>query len=243
MGCGASADLPKEYPVRIHVYRLMSDDGRQLVRDMMSQSEQAGFGVFHSGVEVNGKEYSYGRVEKEFDGDMRVRNAHQTGVWKQRPKVLPPSFAGATLKESIEAGVATMKPSELQALLARVSRDWRGIEYDRLRKNCNHFAAALCNELGVSPPPDYVNRMANTGAEMADAARGALGMLMGAGLGLLGGMLAEAGRHAQQQQRGRMQPVAPATGVPIVQGSQPVTGVPVATSSSGANDDRRIVVV
>jgi len=239
MGCGASA--PREYPVLIHVYRLLRDDGTSVLRQAATSAESAGYGIFHTGVEIGGVEYSYGRVEKQRDENMRVVNGHVSGVWTQRPKVLPRSFEGAQFKESVQAGVVTMQPSALRALISRLSREWRGTEYDAMRHNCNHSSAALCRELGVAPPPDYVNRLANTGAGIAGAARSVMSSMLTAGAGMLGGMLAQAERELErqqqqqqgqqgqqgQQQQGQGQPQVPVTGVPVTSGTQPVMGVPV----------------
>ena len=84
--CGASSQ--REYTVRVHVYRLMSDTGGSLLTLM----ESSGFGVFHTGVEVNGTEYAFGASDSG------------SGVWAQRPTQLPPHFAGATLGESATVG-------------------------------------------------------------------------------------------------------------------------------------------
>ena len=232
MGCGASA--PRDYTVLIHVYRLLSDDGTSLVRQMATEAESAGFGVFHTGVEIDGVEYSYGRVERQHDANMRVVNAHVSGVWTQRPKVLPPSFQGAQHKETVTAGVVTMTPIALRSLIARVAHEWRGTDYDAMRHNCNHFSAALCCELGVDPPPEYVNRLANAGAGVADVARSVMSSMLTAGASMLGGILAQAERESERQrqrQQQQQQQRVPVAGVPVATGTQPVMGVPVNVNS------------
>ena len=147
----------------------------------------------------------------------RVINADVSGVWEQRPTELPPSFEGATVKETVEVGTARLSPHDLAQLLARMRRDWRGVDYDLMRKNCNHFARALCSELGVDGPPEYVNRLANTGRSMADAAASMLGGLLQTGASFLSQALAEAQRaEARASQSGGASRAPPiATGVPV----------------------------
>ena len=67
------------------------------------------------GVQIGGKEYAYGRVQPQLDSEMHVMNATATGVWSQNPRELPASMAGATFKETIEAGTATLSPGQLRA--------------------------------------------------------------------------------------------------------------------------------
>ena len=224
MGCGAST--PKEYTVHIHVYRLVADNGQSLLRSLTSGMEAQGFGAYHSGVEIEGREYAYGRIEKEgYDGPngtFMMTNGHVTGVWRQTPKRLPPPMAGATFKETITAGVTTMKPSELSAVLSRLQREWKGVEYDLLRHNCNHFTAALCAALGVDGPPEYLNRAAETGAGLADAARSAVGSMLSAGLTAFSGMLNEVERQRRSQSQGSQQQQeqpAVAVGRPVAEGT------------------------
>ena len=219
MGCAASS-TPKAYEVSINVYKLVSGGGQSLFSQMASAAESEGLGIYHAGVVIGGKEYSFGRVEREAavgpDGQMVVLNATKTGVYKHSPMALPAArFEGATLKETLDRGGVTLSPAELASIIGRLSREWRGVEYDMLRHNDNHFAAALCMALGVEGLPLYVNKAADTGAGMADAARGAMGSLLTAGLGMLGGMLQEADRRAQQPPRASGGGGAVAVGVPV----------------------------
>ena len=193
--CGASS--PREYTVRVHVYRLMSDTGGSLLTLM----ESSGFGVFHTGVEVNGTEYAFGASDSG------------SGVWAQRPTQLPPHFAGATLKESVIVGTCVCSPQQLRRIIATLRREWPATSYSLVSRNCNHFSAAMCEALGVSPPPQYANRLASTGQQVAAVASSAMGMLGGllsAAAGAVGAAadaanaeLERARREQQQQQQQR----------------------------------------
>ena len=53
--------------------------------------------------------------------------------------------------------------------------EWPGTGYDLTRRNCCHFADALCTMLGVDVPfPAWVNRLAGAGAAVGDAASAVL---------------------------------------------------------------------
>ena len=158
--CGGGK--PRTYAVTLHVYRLMSGP------PSLAVMESTGYGVYHTGVEVDGVEYAFG------GGDFST-----TGVWEQRPTRLPQSFAGATLKESIILGSTVQTPRHLRGIIATMKREWLASNYNLLSRNCNHFSAALCEALGVPGPPQYVNRLANAGEQVAKVASGVVSMLCG----------------------------------------------------------------
>ena len=194
MGNSCGVNSAREYTVRVHVYRLMSDAGGSLLTLM----ESSGFGVFHTGVEVNGKEYAFGASDSG------------SGVWEQRPTQLPPHFAGATLKESVVVGTCVRTPQELRNTIATLRREWQATSYSLVSRNCNHFSAAMCEALGVSGPPQYVNRLASTGQQVAAVASSAMDILGGFLSAAAGAVGAAAGaanaeveraRYAQQQQQ------------------------------------------
>ena len=101
-------------------------------------------GIFHGAVEVNGDEWSYGYCDRG------------SGVYPCRPK----GNTGYTYRESVALGVTALAPASVQRILHALRLSWPGHEYDLLARNCNHFCAALCEKLGVMPPPQWVNRFA-----------------------------------------------------------------------------------
>ena len=101
-------------------------------------------GIFHGAVEVNGDEWSYGYCDRG------------SGVYPCRPK----GNSGYTYRESVALGVTALAPASVQRILHALRLSWPGHEYDLLARNCNHFCAALCEKLGVMPPPQWVNRFA-----------------------------------------------------------------------------------
>ncbi len=101
-------------------------------------------GIFHGAVEVNGEEWSYGFCERG------------SGVYCCRPR----GNTGYTYRESVPLGVTALSPARVRSVLAVLQVQWPGDAYDLLARNCNHFCAQLAEQLGVAPPPPWVNRFA-----------------------------------------------------------------------------------
>lgn len=106
------------HPVILHVY------------DLSYVSRIAGVPLFHFGVEVHGKEHSFG----------------ECGVTSCKP--------GANThhihREACRVGFTTMSRDEVAALRKSLKARWRGYMYSPLMKNCQHFAGSLCEALGVA---------------------------------------------------------------------------------------------
>uniref|UniRef100_A0AAV1TJ23 PPPDE domain-containing protein n=1 Tax=Peronospora matthiolae TaxID=2874970 RepID=A0AAV1TJ23_9STRA len=104
-----------------------------------------GLGIFHSGVEIAGKEFSY---------------ASGTGVFSSSSKQAP----GAKFRESIDMGFFDGSFQEAHRLAYSLSSDYTGDVYNLLNRNCNTYADAACQLLLGKPIPAYVNRMAYLGS-------------------------------------------------------------------------------
>merc|ERR1719471_570998 len=48
--------------------------------------------------------------------------------------------------------------------------EWMSEDYDILRRNCCHFSAELCKELGVGPLPSWLTSLAGAGAVLRASA-------------------------------------------------------------------------
>ena len=103
-----------------------------------------GCGFHHSGVEILGSEYSF---------------ASGAGIFDSTPKNAP----GARFREQIEMGAFDGGQAELKQALAELRDEFPPEEYNLIRKNCNHFAAALCWRLLRKRIPAHVNRLADLG--------------------------------------------------------------------------------
>ena len=117
-------------PVLLHVYDL---------HHLNSWLHPAGFGAYHTGVEIGGREYTFG----------------EGGVVSTTPLSVP------NHRVSLEVGQFRGSANDVSGVVSALRREFLGDEYDVAQNNCNHFSTALCAELlGGSPVPSWVNRCA-----------------------------------------------------------------------------------
>ena len=112
----------------------------------------AGVGFYHSGVEVAGREWTFGSG-----------SGSGTGVMEHRPRE-----TGLVLRESILLGETELSTTDVEAQAWDLGREFfQAAHYNLLLCNCNHFAAAYVQALGVAPLPGWVNRAALLGSWVA----------------------------------------------------------------------------
>mmetsp|Transcript_148454 Transcript_148454/g.413617 ORF Transcript_148454/g.413617 Transcript_148454/m.413617 type:complete len:305 (+) Transcript_148454:67-981(+) len=119
-----------------------------------------GTGIFHSAVEVYGHEWGFG-------GNFVPGS---TGVYPSQPG----TDAQHVYREAVDLGTTALSDREVHSVLLRLEQEWLGMDYDLLRRNCSHFSAAFCKELGVGPIPAFVTSLALVGSELAALAEAAL---------------------------------------------------------------------
>jgi hypothetical protein len=103
-------------------------------------------GLHHTGIEIDGKEWSYGSGGGIFDGPTRVA-------------------PGAKYRTTIEMGVFEGGSSDLNRSIDELRHD-EGFSpngYSLVKRNCNHFCNALVWKLLQRTIPPYINRIANIG--------------------------------------------------------------------------------
>lgn len=104
-----------------------------------------GLGMYHTGVEVLGSEYTF---------------ASQAGVFHHTPKEVPQ----ATFREQLCIGEFDGGHTELKIIVDAIGSDEFGPnDYNILNRNCNHFANTLCVKLVRTQTPGYINRLADIG--------------------------------------------------------------------------------
>lgn len=111
-----------------------------------------GIGVFHSGIEIGDKEYSFGGHDFSY-----------TGVFDIEPR----TACGAKFREAHLLGEIDITPRELQRIVDELSDEFPGNSYHPLTRNCNTFANELCLRLLKVGIPSYVNRLANMGSALS----------------------------------------------------------------------------
>ena len=105
----------------------------------------AGLGVYHSGIEVSGTEYSF---------------ASGAGIFEGSPKDAP----GATFRESILLGEFKGSAADIRGVAATMRDDYSGDKYNIMSKNCNCFANDFSLNLINKPIPNWVNRLGYYGS-------------------------------------------------------------------------------
>merc|ERR1711871_1569339 len=126
--------------VTLHVYYLgnvgVLEDISLVLQDLLG-----GGGLFHVGVEVHGKEWSFGSASEG------------CGIYCSAPR----HSKAHRYRESIYVGNCSMTEAEVHAILERLSPDWEGSSYCLLDHNCVTFSETFCHELGVHDCPKYLH--------------------------------------------------------------------------------------
>ena len=62
-------------------------------------------------------------------------------------------------RESVKIGYTTFTKGEVEQAVVHLGRDFKGINYHLINKNCNHFAGELSRLLSGREIPTYINRL------------------------------------------------------------------------------------
>ncbi|GAM21483.1 hypothetical protein SAMD00019534_046580 [Acytostelium subglobosum LB1] len=191
-------------PVYLNIYDL---------HDVNNYLYNIGLGAYHSGVEVNGSEYSFGGHEYDFSGVFEIE---------------PRTATGARFRERVQVGETNKTRSQVQSVIDQLSEEYSGNSYHTLQRNCNCFSQELVHRLTGNNIPNYVNRLANFGSLFSC-------MLPNS---LLGMKTPTGPTHAQE---GINSPLFPGKGYSLedrvtVSASDLPTPPPLALSSSGEED-------
>lgn len=114
------------------------------LHDSNAWLQRIGMGLFHTGVEVGGMEYSF----------------NEAGIFKCTPKRTPPP---AVFRESIQIGVHEGSANEVSQIIRELREEFSPGTYNLVNKNCNAFSNEFCIKLVQTPIPKWVNRLASWG--------------------------------------------------------------------------------
>ncbi|KAL7605819.1 hypothetical protein Lser_V15G18756 [Lactuca serriola] len=131
---------PGNSPVYLNVYDLTPMNG---------YAYWAGFGIFHSGVEVHGVEYAFG-----------AHDYPSSGVFEVEPRQCP----GFKFRRSILIGTTCLDPMQVREFMELHAAKYHGDTYHLIVKNCNHFCNDVSYNLTGKQIPGWVNRLAKLGS-------------------------------------------------------------------------------
>jgi len=137
--------------VALHIYDVSTNPEIEKLNKYLTA---VGTGAFHGGIEVYGKEYSFGYCKEG------------PGIFSNPPK-------GCTMhhfRESIELGECALSEDDVKKLVEEMKPEWPGSAYDLIRRNCVIFSAEFAKKLGVQEVPKWVTNLAGAGATIQDGA-------------------------------------------------------------------------
>jgi len=166
--CSAMLEASGE-PVYLQVYDVTKDDIIGNLNNLFAHrwSPVKLCGAFHVGVQVGALEWSFGMTGQVVKPGLGC-------VW-------PRCHPHHRFRETVYLGCSKYAMEDIVPILVGMVDLWPGKDYDILRRNCCHFADALCLRLGVGRIPPWVQRLARIGEQAENIVVGLLDAFGGGG--------------------------------------------------------------
>lgn len=155
-GVSHQKSAPHDVPIFLNIYDVTHYAGVQWLNALFAnQYSPVKFGgIFHIGVQIGQKEWSYGY------------KADGTGVFWT-----PPLFQAAHhFRESVRMAPTKFSKRRIASVITELEAEWTGRSYNVFGRNCCHFADALCQRLDIGRVPEWTCRLANIGSTAAEEA-------------------------------------------------------------------------
>lgn len=143
----------RERLVVLHVYDVSRDPRVQHVNQVLAHENgpvKLG-GIFHSGIEIDGLEWSFGRGR-----------AGTTGVRCDKPR----ACSQHNYRQTVILGSTDCSPEKVAQIIGDLVEEYQSDSYELLRRNCCHFTQDFSRRLGLSDFPQWVIRLANVAARL-----------------------------------------------------------------------------
>ncbi|XP_063720396.1 deubiquitinase DESI2-like [Symsagittifera roscoffensis] len=131
----------ENFPVYLNVYDL---------NRLNNYTGPVGFGVYHTGVEVHGTEYSFGGHPYPI-----------SGIFEMDPRSAADLGQNFNYKETVVLGQTYLDLESVHEIVQQLGEDFKGYTYHLVHKNCNHFSMAFSRILCGAEIPNWVNRLAS----------------------------------------------------------------------------------
>eukprot|EP00746_Dinoflagellata_sp_MGD_P010261 gnl/MRDRNA2_/MRDRNA2_121123_c0_seq1.p1 gnl/MRDRNA2_/MRDRNA2_121123_c0~~gnl/MRDRNA2_/MRDRNA2_121123_c0_seq1.p1 ORF type:complete len:279 (+),score=47.89 gnl/MRDRNA2_/MRDRNA2_121123_c0_seq1:97-933(+) len=148
---------PENHPpdqVLVNVYEITASDVLERINKVTATEKWLIGGAFHVGVEVYGREWSYG--------------------WGKGPGVacsMPRVHRKHRFRCTVPMERTPLSDGDVADIIGNLVELWPGEEYDWLHRNCCTFANAFTEALGVGRIPAWIDRFARGASAATSGAR------------------------------------------------------------------------